>query len=71
MPPFAWAISLPDFLVDEHIAAGALEQVLVDYPPPEAGLYLVRPPGEFAPRKVRALIDTLVERFGSGSSGTR
>jgi DNA-binding transcriptional LysR family regulator len=60
--------ALPDFLVDAHIAAGALEQVLVDYPAPEAGLYLVRPPGEFAPRKVRALIDILVERFGSGSA---
>jgi DNA-binding transcriptional LysR family regulator len=62
--------SLPDFLVDEHISAGALEQVLADYPPPEAGLYLVRPPGEFAPRKVRALIDILVERFGGSSKGS-
>jgi DNA-binding transcriptional LysR family regulator len=56
--------ALPDFLVEEHIASGALEPVLLDYPPPELGLYVVRPPGEFAPRKVRALIDILVERFG-------
>ena len=60
--------SLQDFLVDEHIAAGRLEPVLADYPPPEAGLYVVRPPGEFAPRKVRALIDILVERFGGEST---
>jgi DNA-binding transcriptional LysR family regulator len=59
--------ALPDFLIDAHIAAGALQPVLVDYPPPEAGLYVVRPPGEFAPRKVRALIDILLERFGRGS----
>jgi DNA-binding transcriptional LysR family regulator len=58
--------ALPDFLIDPHIASGALEPLLVDYPPPEAGLYVVRPPGAFAPRKVRALIDILVERFGSG-----
>ncbi len=62
--------ALPDFLVDAHIASGALEPVLVDYPPPEAGIYVVRP-GEFAPRKVRALIDILVERFGGAQSRPR
>jgi DNA-binding transcriptional LysR family regulator len=55
--------ALPDFVIEEHIASGALEPVLINYPAPEAGLYVVRPPGEFAPRKVRALIDILVERF--------
>lgn len=54
---------LPDFLIDTCIADGRLVPVLVDYPPPEAGLYVVRPPGEFPPRKVRALIDIMVERF--------
>jgi DNA-binding transcriptional LysR family regulator len=58
--------ALPDFLIGAHIASGALEPVLVDFPPPEAGLYVVRPPGEFAPRNVRTLIDILVERFGRG-----
>jgi DNA-binding transcriptional LysR family regulator len=55
---------LPDFLIDRHVAAGALVPVLVDYPPPEAGVYVVRPPGDFPPRKVRALIEIMVERFG-------
>lgn len=59
--------ALPDFLVDAHIASGALEPLLFDYPAPEAGIYVVRPPGEFAPRKVRALIDILIEGFGGGS----
>jgi DNA-binding transcriptional LysR family regulator len=63
--------ALPDFLVDSHVASGALEPVLVDYPPPEIGIYVVRPPGEFAPRKVRVLIDILVERFGSDPAQTR
>jgi DNA-binding transcriptional LysR family regulator len=57
--------ALPDFLIEAHLVSGALEPVLVDYPPPEGGIYVVRPPGEFASRKVRALIDILVERFGS------
>jgi DNA-binding transcriptional LysR family regulator len=56
--------ALPDFLVEAPIASGALEAVLSNYPTPEGGLYVVRPPGEFAPRKVRVLIDLLVERFG-------
>jgi len=59
---------VPDFLVEAHIASGALVPVMVDYPPPEAGLFVLRAPGDFPPRKVRALIDILIERFGEGSS---
>jgi DNA-binding transcriptional LysR family regulator len=55
--------AFPDFLVEAHIAAGTLVPVLVDYPPPEAGIFVLRPPGDFPPRKVRALIEILVERF--------
>ena len=62
---------LPDFLIDAHIASGALKPVLVHYPPPEAGFYVLRPPGQFAPRKVRALIDILVERFGGEAAERR
>lgn len=55
---------VPDFLIEAHIASGALVPVLVDHPPQEGGLFVVRPPGDFSPRKVRALIEILVERFG-------
>jgi DNA-binding transcriptional LysR family regulator len=55
---------LPDFLINEHIASGALVSVLPDYPMPEAGVYVVRPPGGDAPCKVRVLIDIMVEKFG-------
>jgi DNA-binding transcriptional LysR family regulator len=54
---------LPDFLIDRHLATGALVPVLADFPPPEAGIYIVRPPGDFPARKVRALIEIMVERF--------
>lgn len=57
----AW---LPDCLVDEHIASGELVPVLASYPPPAAGIYVVRPPSQFPTRKIRALIEILVERFG-------
>ncbi|SRR6266404_2492575 len=55
---------VPNFLIDSHVASGALVPVLIDYPPPEAGIFVVRPPGPFPPRKVRALIEIMIERFG-------
>lgn len=55
---------LPTFLCGDHFVTGELEPVLRDYALPEAGLYLVRPPGGAPPGKVRALSDILQERFG-------
>jgi DNA-binding transcriptional LysR family regulator len=56
---------LPDFLTDELVASGALVPLLPDYPMLEAGLYVVRPPGDHPPRKVRVLTDLIVEHFGA------
>jgi DNA-binding transcriptional LysR family regulator len=56
---------LPDFLIHEHVLKGTMVVVLPNYPMPEAGVYVVRPPGGSAPCKVRALIDIMVEKFGS------
>ena len=56
---------LPDFLIEEHLASGALIPLLPDYPLPEAGVYVVRPPGGSASCKVRALIDIMAERFST------
>jgi DNA-binding transcriptional LysR family regulator len=55
---------MPNFLIQEHLASGALVAVMADYPMPEAGVYVVRPPGGSAPCKVRVLIDIMAERFG-------
>jgi DNA-binding transcriptional LysR family regulator len=65
-----WAIAgsgiaqLPTFLLSDAIESHALVPLLRDYPAPEHGLYVVRPPGENVPGKVRALIDLLVAKFG-------
>jgi DNA-binding transcriptional LysR family regulator len=56
--------SLPDFLVADHLAAGALVAVMTRYPIPEAGVYVVRPPGQHPPRKIRVLTELLIEHFG-------
>lgn len=58
---------LPDFLIENHLATGALVPLLPDYPMPDAGVYVVRPPGGSASCKVRALIDIMVERFNTCS----
>jgi DNA-binding transcriptional LysR family regulator len=51
--------ALPDFLTGADITSGALVPVLADHPLPEASLFVLRPPGDFPQRKVRALIGRL------------
>jgi DNA-binding transcriptional LysR family regulator len=55
--------ALPDLMIEPHIAAGVLTPVLRDHSPPEAGMFVIRPPGNFPPRKVKVLIEILLEHF--------
>ncbi len=56
---------LPTFVSGAHIASGAVLPLLQDYPIPEFGMYVVRPPpASHTPRKVRLLTDLLVTKFG-------
>jgi DNA-binding transcriptional LysR family regulator len=72
-----WAIAglgiaeAPSFLVSDAIESGALVPLLRDYPGPEFGIYVVRPPGAHVPGKVRVTIDLLAERFGGIPSWDR
>jgi DNA-binding transcriptional LysR family regulator len=54
---------LPDFLVDEDIAAGRLEPVLADWTGSAVALHLLTPPSPLRPARVEALIEFLSERF--------
>ena len=56
---------LPDFLTETALASGALVPVMSRYPVPEGGIFIVRPPGRHPARKIRALIEILIEHFGS------
>lgn len=56
----AW---LPDFLTYENLASGALVPVMTGYPPPPAGAYVIRPPGQHPARKIRVLTEILIEYF--------
>ena len=52
----AW---LPDCIVHDYLASGALVLLMTDYPPPTAGAYVVRPPGQHPARKIRVLTEIL------------
>ena len=54
---------LPDGITGEHIASGALVPVMTRYPPPPAGIYVIRPPGQHPSRKVRVLTEMLIDCF--------
>lgn len=56
--------SLPDFLTEQAVASGALVPVMTRYPLPEAGIFVVRPPGRHPARKIRVLTELLIEHFG-------
>jgi DNA-binding transcriptional LysR family regulator len=56
--------SLPDFITETYLASGALVPVMTRYPLPEAGIFVVRPPGQHPARKVRVLTELLIEHFG-------
>jgi len=57
----AW---LPDCVIDDYLESGALVPIMTRHPPPSAGAYVIRPPGQQPARKVRALTDLLIEYFG-------
>lgn len=54
----------PDFIVDDEIARGRVEQILADYPMPELGIYAMLPSNRQVPHRVRVLKDFLAERLG-------
>jgi DNA-binding transcriptional LysR family regulator len=58
---------LPNDLIQEHLASGALLPVMTRYPHPGAGIYVVRPPGPQPARKIRVLTDMLIECFEPAS----
>lgn len=56
----AW---LPDGITQPHLDSGALVHVMQRFPPPPAGIYVIRPPGQHPSLKVRALTELLIACF--------
>ncbi|CAN7767660.1 LysR family transcriptional regulator [Rhizobium leguminosarum] len=59
---------LPEGLIKEHVASGALVPVMPNYPLPTAGIYVVRPPAQYPAKKVRVLTEMLIECFDDGGA---
>ncbi|VAW96199.1 Transcriptional regulator, LysR family [hydrothermal vent metagenome] len=55
---------LPSFIVGPEISAGRLQQVLLDYCPPEISIYAVFPSRRYLSAKVRTFVDFLAGYFG-------
>ncbi len=60
---------LPNGLIVDHLASGALVPVMTRYPPPVFGIFVIRPPGQHPLRKVRVLTELLIECFGDQGRG--
>lgn len=58
---------LPDGLTQESLASGALVPVMTRYPPPPAGIYVLRPPAPYPSRKVGVLCELLGRCFERAS----
>jgi DNA-binding transcriptional LysR family regulator len=56
---------LPDGLTTPHIASGKLVAIMTRYPPPPAGIYVVRPPGQHPARKITILTEMLIGCFAA------
>ena len=54
---------LPDGVIEDQVKAGTLVPLMTRYPMPEAGIFVVRPPGQHPSRKVRVLTEMLIECF--------
>ena len=65
------ADQLPEALITEHLASGALVEVMPRYPLPELGIYVIRPPGQHPARKIRVLTEMLIECFGESALNTQ
>lgn len=60
---------VPEDLIRDHLASGALVPVMTRFPCPELGIFVVRPPGQHPERKIRVLTEMLIECFGQARQG--
>ena len=55
---------VPDFIIENDLASGAVVEILEGWKSPPVALHLVTPPGKVRPQRVTALIEFLTERLG-------
>ncbi len=53
----------PDFIAADVIAAGRVEEILVDFPIPALGIYAILPSNRHIPQRVRVLMDFFASKL--------
>ena len=61
--------AVPEWLVGDALAAGALTQVLADYETPESGVFVVYPTNRLLTPSVRSFVDCLARDLKSRGVG--
>jgi LysR family transcriptional regulator for bpeEF and oprC len=61
----------PRFMVEDHLASGALVQVMRDWTSDPVPLYVVYPPNRHLSTKLRVFVDWVAEVFGASLGRTR
>jgi DNA-binding transcriptional LysR family regulator len=56
--------ALPVVIAESFASPGRLTPIMTRYKLPEVGIFVARPPGRHLARKIRVLIDLLVDKFG-------
>jgi len=58
-------VVIGEMIAQPYVAAGRLVAVMTRFTLPDVGIFVVRPPSHHTPRKVRLLVDHLVEAFST------
>ena len=56
---------LPDYMVEDELASGALVELLPRLRPPDMPIHLLMPTQRLMPARVRVLADALTEAFAA------
>ena len=63
-------VAMGEMIARPYVEAGKLVPIMTRFRLPDVGIFVVRPPSQHIPRKVRLLIDLLVEKFAAVSSSS-
>ncbi|QDE41297.1 LysR family transcriptional regulator [Luteibacter pinisoli] len=58
-------VAMGAMIADPYVQDGRLLPIMTRYTLPDVGIFVVRPQSQHTPRKVRVLIDLMVERYAS------
>jgi len=56
-------VAMGELIANPYVQAGKLVPIMTGYKLPDVGIFVVRPPSQHVPRKVRVLIDLLTKKF--------